>query len=683
MGDSRFLVSAAQNSDQYKNFSDTFIDRATFFMFNFAPVNGGMKEQRNEPFVLSRNMRFLNDNSTLGIGLKRFVEQYRYLIMVLTFNVPLIYLILFMNIGRVNLGFATYLYVSCVILGYYVLPILLIITFLTILFFALRKTLALIAGAAVVVYVYYLLIDHFVYTIAKIHVDLFWLEWIFDDFHSFGLTASTIRNVVIALVVIAGIEFMIFKFARKIRKPRFLIPAFTGIIILAFCVSQVMHIFAYYRNYEKITTLSPDFPIYFPIISQKHAVKYASLFPVFENKNSSVMNGSNRTLNYPLSAMRYDRPAGKALPNIVVILLESWRIDMMNEKVTPNIHKLSLKSSVFLDDFCSGNSTVAGVFGLFYGIHPTYWTAVKANSVYIDNPVLIDAMKDNGYSFGIYAKSNFTRHKIKATVFRGIDVHEKFAGDAIIQQDSDMTEQMMSFIREQKGKSNPFMGMVFYKSDHFPYNYPGDDSVFLPATDLNFMFTTAKTNPANYLNDYRNATHYVDGLVGKIINCIDSLGDMKNTIIIVTTDHSDELNDNRANYWGHGTNYTQYQVRVPLIIYFPDREPARINYPTSHIDVAPTLLQDYFGCVTDIDDYSNGRNLFDKPEGIRPMVVGGYVNHAFIIGDNVYEIYPLYTKKYKLSDINLKADDPPPGTLKIIKEEVNRFYMNSLASGNH
>ena len=62
------------------------------------------------------------------------------------------------------------------------------------------------------------------------------------------------------------------------------------------------------------------------------------------------------------------------------------------------------------------------------------------------------------------------------------------------------------------------------------------------------------------------------------------------------------------------------------------------------------------------------------------MVVGGYVNHAFIIGDNVYEIYPLYTKKYKLSDINLKASDPTPGALKTIKEEVNRFYINMVAS---
>ena len=87
----------------------------------------------------------------------------------------------------------------------------------------------------------------------------------------------------------------------------------------------------------------------------------------------------------------------------------------MDEIVSPNIHALSRISSVFFKHFSSGNATPTGVFGLFYGIHPTYWSAVKANSAVIDNPVLIDAMKAYDYAFGIYADSHFGRHKIKDT----------------------------------------------------------------------------------------------------------------------------------------------------------------------------------------------------------------------------------------------------------------------------
>jgi len=620
-------------------------------------------------------MKFLNNTFTArlkGIGI---AEQYRNLIKVVALNLPVIYLILLLNVKHINMSFISLLYISSLIVGYYILPLILIITLLTLLFFAFKRVLIYLAGAVLASYVFYLLIDHFVYSIAKIHVDLFWMEWIIDDFHSFGLPNSTILYVLIAFVGIIGMELLLFRIARKIRRPRFLSFIVISLVIIAFGVSQVIHIFAYHKNYQQITNLTPYFPMYYPIISQKHAVKYADLFPVFASKPDSETSGMESSLNYPLASLKYNRDTSGKLPNIVFILLESWRYDMMSEKISPNIYSFSQRSSLFLNHFCSGNSTVAGIFGLFYGIHPTYWTAVKANSVSIDNPELIDVMKENRYSFGIFAKSNFQRHKIKDTVFRGIEVHEDFAGNTFMEQDQDMTDKMISFMRTHKDDPDPFMAMAFYKSDHFPYNYLPEDSLFLPAAEMNFMLTSAGTDPAPYLNDNRNSTHFVDRLVGSIIDELDNLGIMNNTVVIISTDHSDEFNDNRSNYWGHGTNFTQYQVKVPLILYLPGKEPRQVNYITSHIDVPPTLLQEVFGCVNDIGDYSNGRNLFDGYKGTRPLVIGGYVNHAFVFDDNVFEIYPMFTKKYKLQDINLQASEPPSGFLRTIKEETNRFFL--------
>jgi membrane-anchored protein YejM (alkaline phosphatase superfamily) len=200
---------------------------------------------------------------------------------------------------------------------------------------------------------------------------------------------------------------------------------------------------------------------------------------------------------------------------------------------------------------------------------------------------------------------------------------------------------------------------------------------------MNLVFTGDGTDPEYYLNDYRNSIHYVDALVGEIVQQLESLGALANTVIIVTTDHGEEFNDNKANYWGHGSNFTQYQTRVPLIIYLPDKEPQRITHATSHIDIAPTLLQDFFGCTSNIRDYSNGRNLFAKQTGLRPLVIGSYFNHALIIEDSVYEIYPLYTRKYKLNDITLKASRPRPDMLKMIMGDINRFYGDTDTGKHH
>ncbi len=626
--------------------------------------------------LLKINFKSVNNRSENSRGQSR-IDLYRCLIMALVLNIPVICLILFLDIKSADFTLLSVVYVFCVFIGYYVLPLLLIVTLLFLFLFAFKRLLLISAGVITAVYIYYLLIDYFVYHVAKIHIDFFWLEVIFNDYQGFGLPVSTLRNVLLILLGIIGAEIGIFAIARRIGKPKYLILAFSLFTILAFCVSQVIHVFAYEINDDRITSLTPRLPIYIPIISRRDAVKYGELLPIFETESGGGMNDHKSSLNYPLKDIMYNTPLGKELPNIVIILLESWRFDVMDETVSPNIYALSKKSSVFLDHICSGNSTVAGVFGLFYGLHPTYWTAVKANSVRIDNPVFIDVLKNNQYNFGIYAKSNFNRHKINDTIFRGIEAHESFAGETIVEQDKDMTEQLLSFLREQANDSSRFMAMAFFKSSHFPYHYTKNDSIFLPAADLNFMSASDDTDPLYYLNDYRNSIHYVDRLIGGIIQNLDSLGEMSNTIIIVTTDHSEELNDNRANYWGHGSNFTQYQIKVPLILYIPDRQPRQIEYRTSHLDIPTTLLQEIFGCSNDIRDYSNGRNLFEKQTELRPLVIGNYVNHAFVIEDNVYEIYPMYTKKYKLNDINTKASSPPFEIIKIIKEEINRFYYDN------
>ena len=276
-------------------------------------------------------------DNTLIARLKEIgiAEQYRNLIKVIMLNLPVIYLILLLNVKHINMSFISLLYISSLILGYYVFPLILIITLLTVLFFALRRVLLYLAGAVLASYVFYLLIDHFVYSIAKIHVDLFWMEWIIDDFHSFGLPNSTILYVLFAFVGIVGMELLLFKIARKIRKPRFLSLIVICLVIMAFSVSQVIHIFAYYRNYQQITNLTPYFPMYYPIISQKHAVKYANLFPVIASKPDSEKSGMESSLNYPLASMKYNREKSGKLPNIVFILLESWRYDMMSEKISP------------------------------------------------------------------------------------------------------------------------------------------------------------------------------------------------------------------------------------------------------------------------------------------------------------------------------------------------------------
>jgi membrane-anchored protein YejM (alkaline phosphatase superfamily) len=144
-------------------------------------------------------------------------------------------------------------------------------------------------------------------------------------------------------------------------------------------------------------------------------------------------------------------------------------------------------------------------------------------------------------------------------------------------------------------------------------------------------------------------------------------------LVVVTTDHAESFNEQQSNFWGHGSNFTANQIHVPFILHAPGRAPERVERRTSHIDLAPTLLQDYFGCEADASVYSNGRSLFDESPAPRPLVIGSYVSHAFLFGDDVYEIMLAYTKKYKLNDLHAEASPPPPDMLKTVMGETNRF----------
>ena len=607
-----------------------------------------------------------------------FGDRYSHLLVVLAFNVPVIVAIMSRNLLDVAFSGTTLLYAASVICGYYVLLLLVLASIIHVLLMVMGRLASLLGGAIIAVFVFYLLLDSFVYDLVKFHIDLFWLDYIIHDYEGLGLPETTLYTAMAGFLLVVALEIGIFMVARRFRPRARRLAALPVVLVLAFAVSQVMHIVAYQRNDSRITSLTPHFPLYVPTTSHKNAIKYGDLLPIGEDTQAAA-EGDFRysSLRYPLGEIEYEAPPPDALPNIVFILLESWRWDVMDEVVTPNIHALAERSSVFTNHISSGNQTTCGIFSLFYGLHPTYWAAVKANSTAIDNPVLMDVLVENDYSFGVFARSKFERHKIKDTIFRDMALVEDFGGPTVQDHDAELTDMVKAFIEEQSDQGHPYMLFVFYKSSHFNYCYPARNRIFRPARNMRMAFVDDQTDPEPYLNDYRNAVHYCDEMVGDVLACLEATGELDNTVIVLTTDHGEAFNDQRTNSWGHGSSYTQYQTRVPMIIHFPGREPSRMTHRTAHIDLAPTLLRECFGCTTDVGLYANGRSLYDADEAVRPLVVGSYFNHAFVIGDDVYEIFPMYTRKYKLDDIEGQAAPPDPSLLRGVMAEMNRFFVTS------
>ena len=380
----------------------------------------------------------------------------------------------------------------------------------------------------------------------------------------------------------------------------------------------------------------------------------------------------------PREDLEFTAPNPSDPTNVLILLLESWRFDAWGPEVTPNIYELAQRSIVFERHFSSGASTVAGIFGMFYGLHPTYWKAIKANNVQPEDRVLIDSFVERRFDFGVFADSEFDRHKIKNTMFRGIGIHEDFEGRNRAEQDRALNHELIGFLEGRAEDPDPFFALAFSKASHARYDYEKETASFAPARKLGLVLAGRDQNPQYVFNDSRNAVHFDDMLVGDVIAALEDFGLAKNTVILVTTDHGESFNDNGADYWGHGSNFTQYQTRVPLIAHFPGRAPRRVRATTSHIDIPPTLMREVLGVTTEADRYGDGLELLGPLPASRTLVIGGYVNHAFVLDDRVYESRPFGEKSYRIDDVNATVRPLPAATIRVLSYQLGRFHDSQV-----
>lgn len=607
--------------------------------------------------------------------------DYTVAIVCLALNVPFMMIALSREPQDLQWGSAAGAYTLMVFAGYYVFLIFVLLTLVFLLTAAWPRLFTWASVTILTLALCYFAIDGMVYRVAKAHIDAFWLQYLLTTFEGLGIGLAQVAGAVLVLAMILALELFLLRAARRAERRPLWTACLAVLCVLCFTITQAIHIVAYEVSDTRFTSITPQLPFYFPIRSHRNALKYGHQLALIHESEDDESGTEPASLQYPLHDPGCDARADRTRKNVLILLLESWRADAMDSVTTPRLSAFAAGASTFVNHFSSGNSTPSGVFPLFYGIHATYWKAVKANNVRIHNPVLIDALQDNGYALGIFAKSDFEAHKIKEAVFRGIKVEESFKGDNAHEHDRDMTDRLLEFMTTQQASRTPFFGFAFYKSTHYNYDYPADSAPFQPTRKLNVVRASAGDDPAPMLNDYRNAVHYVDGLLGDLLQRMRAQGLLENTIVVITGDHGEEFNDTRDNTWMHGGNFTQYQTRVPLIVYDPGKPGRRVSTVTSEVDIAPTILQEALQCGWNTRDYSNGFNLFAPLPEHRPIVVASYIHHALILGDKVFVVWPMYVQRYALNGKRTVSGWPDAQMMRTAMEEITRFYSPVHGSG--
>jgi arylsulfatase A-like enzyme len=160
-------------------------------------------------------------------------------------------------------------------------------------------------------------------------------------------------------------------------------------------------------------------------------------------------------------------------------------------------------------------------------------------------------------------------------------------------QPTAFTNLAMDFIKSKKQKDTPWFLTVSYGPPHTPYkapekftnHYNGETIKLSPNVPAGKAERFARKN----LPDYYGMVESLDVEVGRLVDHLQELGLDKDTIILYTSDHGDQMGSHgyKVKRWPHDES-----ARIPFILKYPAGVPKSqvVQNPIGATDFFPTLV---------------------------------------------------------------------------------------------
>lgn len=497
---------------------------------------------------------------------------------------------------------------------------------------------------------------------------------------AFGKRAGDIfqfstKNYVYAILFVIAIilvQFLFLFLANKIieSKRKLYLNFSLLFLILTLVFTNIGYAYFDANVYRPITQLESLYPAYFPLTADGLFMKLNLIDENAQNQKENIeLIQKSKNLNYPINPIESNPSKNKK--NVLFIVIDSWRYDYLTEKITPNIFHFKDSSLVFNNHYSGSNMTTGGIFSLMYGIPATYYDAftdVEKGSV------LIDELQTQKYNLNILSSSNLENPPFNKNAFASVkDLRLYSNGKTPSERDVDIYNNWTNFINSNNS-SSPFYGFVFFDAAHgfdFPNEYKTPFNPYLEEVD--YLALDDDYDPKLLINRYKNALHFIDDLVGKIILQLKNKNLLENTVIVITGDHGQEFNDTKKGYWQHGGNFSDYQIKVPFLVYDASKIKVNYNHLTLHYDVVPTIMSDVLGVTSKIEDYSYGKSLYDTRE--RDCFICGY-NQRFALIEKKRIVKVFNSGIYEVVNKNLDLinEEPNPEHILNAMNEMKKFY---------
>ncbi len=384
-----------------------------------------------------------------------------------------------------------------------------------------------------------------------------------------------------------------------------------------------------------------------------------------------------------LPALAADRP------NVLFLLTDDQRSDTVgalgNADIrTPNLDRLACTGFVFRNAYCMG-STMPAV------CNPSRHMIHSGKALYDYDPLdrndtFGDVLRKSGYeTWHVSKRGNVAR--VYHTAFEHSSYLDDRAERTSGHHGREGANRAIRFLMNQWNRKRPFFMYLGFAGPHdprvaadqwmqlyrreslaLPPNYlpyhPFDNGELLVRDERLAPWPRRKSVVRRHLHDYYACISSIDHHIGRILDALDQIGQLKNTLIVFSSDHGLAVGS-------HGLfgkqNLYEHSTKSPLIICgpgIPRGETAALAYL---FDIFPTVAE-LCGVTPpeDLDGLSLGGVIAGEQESVRDSVFLAYrdVQRAVRHGRWKFIRYPqvdvtqLFDLQSDPSETNNLAHDP-------------------------
>jgi arylsulfatase A-like enzyme len=316
-------------------------------------------------------------------------------------------------------------------------------------------------------------------------------------------------------------------------------------------------------------------------------------------------------------------PAAPAAPgppwNVVLVLVDTLRADRTSlygygRPTTPNLERFARDRAVVFDQAWSNAAcTFPSVNSLLTSRWPQHFMTdyrERGMGMPPGTPTVAELLRDAGYATAAVSASWVVRKEPSSiNPTGGYDAGFDTFQDKCIGQPAPCVNRWAFRLLDRLPE--PYFLYLHYIDPHNPYQPPpryertwadpgrapdqewvrrGEPTEVIRKLNLNQPHAAFDATDLAYLADlYDDEIRYFDTQLQRLLNRLGKRGGLKRTVVVVTSDHGEELGD--FGHWGHCGNLAYPDtLGIPLLIAAPGLAPGRRATPVSNIDLVPTLL---------------------------------------------------------------------------------------------